>query len=440
VTQRGDLTGEPSGGPFHPGPAFGAGGPVDTPYESPASYQAAESYRSAWWTDALRDPWRDPTTPAAIRVPGVPADPGLPLERPPEQQAPRPVLRLVFLVSLMTALLAGALGGALGYVAAARNGVGVLPGQGEVPPLAKRPPDSVAGVVQETMPSLVTILIHNRNQDGNGSGFVISNDGYVVTNEHVAMAGGPNADLRVVFSDGSTERAKLVGASAESDIAVLKVDRTGLPPVTFGDSDRVVVGDPVIAVGAPLGLQNTVTTGVVSAVDRPVAGGRNDPSVFAAIQTDAPINPGNSGGALLDGGGRVIGVNTAIYTVKSSDDGTGGSIGLGFAIPVNQARRVAAEIVRTGHARNPVIGAEMDTGYSNLTGGVRLAKVDSGGPAAKAGLKAGDVVTKLNGRPLREPLDLVALIRKHAPGSVINVEYLRGSGRHAARITLEADE
>jgi putative serine protease PepD len=431
VTQRGDLAGEPAGGPFHVG-STGAGGPFDTPYES--------SYESPWWTDALRDPWRDPATPAAIRVPGVPADPGPPLEPPPEQPASRPGLRLVFLVSLMTALLAGALGGALGYVVAARNGVGTLVGQGEPPPLAKRPPESVAGVVRDTMPSLVTILIHNRSQDGNGSGFVISADGYVVTNEHVAMAGGADADLRVVFSDGATARAKLVGASAESDIAVLKVDRTGLVPVTFGDSDKVAVGDPAIAVGAPLGLQNTVTTGVVSAVDRPVAGGQNDPSVFAAIQTDAPINPGNSGGALLDGGGRVIGVNTAIYTVKPSDDGSGGSIGLGFAIPVNQAKRVAAEIVRTGHARNPVIGAEMDTSYRNLTGGVRLSKVESEGPAAKAGLKAGDVVTKLNGRPLREPIDLVALIRKHAPGSVINVEYLRGAGRHTARITLGADE
>ncbi|HEX2419780.1 MAG TPA: trypsin-like peptidase domain-containing protein [Micromonosporaceae bacterium] len=450
MTQRGDLTGEPSGGPLNPGPApSGVGWPASSPfqwYESPASYQPAGSYQptpsqeSAWWTDALRDPWRDPAAPAAIRLPGVPADPGPALEPPPEPPTPRPGLRLVFLVSLMTALLAGSLGGALGYVTAARNGISALPGQGEVPPLAKRPPESVAGVVRETMPSLVTILIHNRSQDGNGSGFVISTDGHVVTNEHVAMAGGPKADLRVVFSDGSTERAKLVGASAESDIAVLKVDRTGLTPVTFGDSDRVVVGDPVIAVGAPLGLRNTVTTGVVSAVDRPVAGGRNDPSVFAAIQTDAPINPGNSGGALLDGGGRVVGVNTAIYTVKPSDDGTGGSIGLGFAIPINQAKRVAAEIVRTGHARNPVIGAEMDTNYSTLSGGVRLAEVESGGPAAKGGLKAGDVVTKLNGQPLREPIDLVALIRKHAPGAVINMEYLRGSGRHTARITLGADE
>jgi len=428
VTQRGDLTGEPASGPFHPGPALPG---TDTPYHS---------YESPWWTDALRDPWRNPAAPAAIPVPGVPADPGPPLEPPPEQPAARPGLRMVFLVSVITALLAGALGGALGYVVAARNGVATLPGQAEVPPLAKRPPESVAGVVRETMPSLVTILIHNRSQDGNGSGFVISADGYVVTNEHVAMAGGRDADLRVVFSDGSTERAELVGASPESDIAVLKVARGGLTPVTFGDSDRVAVGDPVIAVGAPLGLQNTVTTGVVSALDRPVAGGRNDPSVFAAIQTDAPINPGNSGGALLDGGGRVIGVNTAIYTVKSSDDGSGGSIGLGFAIPINQAKRVAAEIVKSGRARNPVIGAEIDTAYRSVVGGVKLAALESDGPAAKAGLKAGDVITKLNGRPLREPIDLVALIRKHAPGSVINVEYLRGGGRHAVRITLGADE
>jgi putative serine protease PepD len=365
------------------------------------------------------------------------------LEPPPEQPAGpgrRPTLRLVFLVAVITALLAGGLGGALGYVVAARTGTPAATGDGGTPPLAKRPPDSVAGLVKQVMPSLVTVLINRGSKSGNGSGFVISADGYVVTNQHVALGAGADSSLTVVFSDGSSSSAKLVGTSAESDIAVLKVARQGLEPVTFGDSERVAVGDPVVAVGAPLGLQNTVTTGVVSALDRAVESGEDDPSVFAAIQTDAPINPGNSGGALLDTGGRVIGVNTAIYTIRSDADGKGGSIGLGFAIPINQAKRVALEIVKTGHARSTVVGADVDEDYLSVRGGVLLDTVESGGPADKAGLKPDDVLMKLGDRPLREPIDLVALTRKYAPGTVVSVVYVRGGKQHTTRITLGADE
>ncbi len=398
---------------------------------------------SPWWTDALHDPWRDPQARAAVTVPAVPADPGPPLEPLPEQPAGpggRPTLRLVFLVAVITALLAGGLGGALGYVVAARTGGPAATGDGGTPPLAKRPPDSVAGLVKQVMPSLVTVLINRGSKSGNGSGFVISADGYVVTNQHVALGAGADSSLTVVFSDGSSSSAKLVGTSAESDIAVLKVARQGLEPVTFGNSEQVAVGDPVVAVGAPLGLQNTVTTGVVSALDRAVESGEDDPSVFAAIQTDAPINPGNSGGALLDTGGRVIGVNTAIYTIRSDADGKGGSIGLGFAIPINQAKRVALEIVKTGHARSTVVGADVDEDYLSVKGGVLLDNVESGGPADKAGLKPDDVLMKLGGRPLREPIDLVALTRKYAPGTVVSVVYVRGGKQHTTRITLGADE
>ncbi|MGH3715645.1 MAG: S1C family serine protease [Micromonosporaceae bacterium] len=427
MTDRGNPAGWQGSGPPY-------AGPVPSP---PVTGQSG----SPWWTDALHDPWRDPHAGAAVTVPGVPVDSGPPLEPVPEPpgRSDRPGLRMVLLVALFSALLAGGLGGALGYVAAARNGVGGQPGVDDPPPLAKRPPDSVAGVVKEAMPSLVTVTIRSGGKGGNGSGFVISADGYVVTNEHVALGAGRDADIQVVFSDGSKTKATVVGSSASSDIAVLKVARKGLTPITFGDSDKVAVGDPVIAVGAPMGLRDTVTTGVVSALDRAVAGGDDDPSIFAAIQTDAPINPGNSGGALLDGAGRVIGVNTAIYTVKSGEQESGGSIGLGFAIPINQARRVATEIVQTGHARTPVIGAELDMGYKGGGGGVRLSTVEPGGPAADAGLKGGDIVTRFGGRTLTQAIDLVALIRKHAPGTVVSVEYLRGAEKHTARITLGAD-
>ncbi|MGH3647748.1 MAG: S1C family serine protease [Micromonosporaceae bacterium] len=428
MADRGTPAGWQGGSQPYAGPAVSPGPANGTP-------------TSPWWTDALHDPWRDPSASAAVTVP-VPVDPGPPLEPVPEEapRKDRPALRTMVLIALLSALLAGGLGGALGYVAAARNGIGGQPQDGGVPPLAKRPADSVAGVVKEAMPSLVTVLIRSGDKGGNGSGFVISSDGYVVTNEHVATGAGSDATIRVAFSDGTAAGATVVGSSKESDIAVLKVNRKGLTPVTFGDSDKVAVGDPVIAVGAPLGLQNTVTTGVVSALDRPVSGGKDDPSVFAAIQTDAPINPGNSGGALLDGAGRVIGVNTAIYTVKSGEQESGGSIGLGFAIPINQARRVASEIVKTGSARNPVIGAELDMSYQSAAGGVRLGKVTGGGPADEAGLKDGDVVSKFQGRVLAEAIDLVALIRKYAPDTVIAVEYLRAGEKHSTRITLGADE
>ncbi|MGH2601004.1 MAG: S1C family serine protease, partial [Dehalococcoidia bacterium] len=395
---------------------------------------------SPWWTDAQRDPWRDPNAHAAIHVPGQPADPGPPLEPLPEEKpAPAgvPRTRALFLVVLITALLAGGLGGALGYVVAARNGIAGNQTDPGVPPLAKRPPESVAGVVKKAMPSMVTVLIRKGDRGGTGSGFVISADGYIVTNAHVAKGAGSDAQVSVRFHDGQAAQARVVATAPTTDVAVLKVERKDLSPVTFGDSERVAVGDPVIAVGAPLGLQDTVTTGVVSALDRPVSSREDDPSdAFAAIQTDAAINPGNSGGALLDGAGRVIGVNTAIYTLTRGEEEGSGSIGLGFAIPINQARRIATEIIKSGEARETVLGAEVDPQYESVTGGAKLHSVASDGPASKAGLKSGDVVTSLSGRPLAGAIDLVALVRKHAPGTVISLEYQRDGATRKAKVTL----
>ncbi|MQA24153.1 MAG: PDZ domain-containing protein [Micromonosporaceae bacterium] len=426
--------------PCQAGPQSGASAVNSSARPASNGFAATPTGASPWWTDALNDPWRDPNAQAAVTVPGRPADPGPPLEPLPEERpsgggtAP---MRVVFLVVFITALLAGGLGGALGYVVAARSGGGVATAPGDVPPLAKRPPKSVAGVVQQVMPSLVTVIIRKGDRGGNGSGFVVSADGYIVTNAHVATGAGDDADITVRFHDGETARAELVAAAPNTDIAVLKVKRDDLAPVTFGDSDGVAVGDPVIAVGAPLGLQDTVTTGVVSALDRAVSGSEDDPAdAFAAIQTDAAINPGNSGGALLDGAGRVIGVNTAIATLKRGEDDSGGNIGLGFAIPVNQAKRIATEIIKSGKARETVLGVQVDTGYQDANGGVKLASVDSGGPAGKAGLEKGDVVTRVNKRALYEAIDLVALVRKYAPGTVISLEYRRGGESRKARVTV----
>ncbi|MGA8112791.1 MAG: trypsin-like peptidase domain-containing protein [Actinocatenispora sp.] len=376
--------------------------------------------------------------------------PGPPLDHLPPPTPPgagggrRPVgLSLV----LVIALLAGALGGALGYLGAARSGGGssVLGASAtDKPDSVDRAPDSVAGVVRKVLPSVVTVLIHTDQVEGNGSGFVVSSSGYIITNNHVASAGS-GGQLRVAFSDGTTAGATVKGTDPESDLAVLKVDKEGLTPIKFGDSDRLAVGDPVIAIGAPLGLSNTVTAGIVSDLDRPVLTGKDAGSeaYMAAIQTDAAINPGNSGGPLLDGAGRVVGINSAILTLSGADSGgesKSGNIGLGFSIPINQAKRVADDIIATGKARRTVIGATIDTSFRGPNGGVRLSKITSGGPADKAGLKSGDVITRYDHHLLAEPTDLIAFIRKDAPGSLASVEYEREGSKHSASVTLAADE
>jgi putative serine protease PepD len=342
---------------------------------------------------------------------------------------------------MVAALLAGTLGGALGFAAAARlsGDTVTLGGTGPdgVPSLADRAPASVAGIAKKVQPSVVSIEISSAGTRGNGSGFVVSTDGYVVTNNHVAAPAANGGALRVVFQDGTYSAATIVGLDPNSDIAVLRIRRGNLPAVQFGDSDKVAVGDPVVAFGSPLGLAGTVTSGIVSALDRPVVTGgedRSEASYMAALQTDAAINPGNSGGPLVDGSGRVIGVNSAIATLAGSS-GRAGSIGLGFSIPINQAKRIAEEIIATGHAKRTVIGAKLDMAYTNPAGGVRLAEVPEG-PAQQAGLRDGDVITEFNGRRVSDPTDLIALIRKFPAGAKVRVGYTRGGQSRTVEVTL----
>jgi putative serine protease PepD len=348
-------------------------------------------------------------------------------------------LATLFLVMAVTAILAGALGGTLGYVFATR--AGGLPETNRVGggPLAQRPPDSLAGIVKRVLPSVVTVRVRNGNGFAIGSGFIASSDGYLITNDHVVSGG--NGSATVTFSDGNAASARVVGSDPQSDVAVLKIDQSGLTPVRFGDSDAVQPGDPVLAIGSPLALANTVTYGIVSAVDRPVeADEPGGPTrYYAAIQTDAAINHGNSGGPLVDMAGQVIGINSVITSASSADENTPGTVGLAFAIPINQAKRLANEIINTGKARRTVIGAELDGAYRSLAGGVRLGTVEPNGPAAAAGLRTGDVLTRLDGRPLDEPADLIALVRKYAPGTAVKVEYVRGGAHLTTQVTLAAD-
>jgi len=398
---------------------------------------------SAWWSDALGDPWRDPHAPTAVVVRSpVESTTGAQPEAVTDPDAVRsPRVAPVFLVAVITALLAGALGGALGYVVAVRGGAGngaVLGAPaGTAPAGAHRPPESLAGVAERLLPSVVTVRVGGAQGSSVGSGFVATADGYVITNQHVLE--GSTGRATVVFSDGSTASATVVGQDPESDIAVIKVSRGGLVPVEFGDSDALAVGDPVLAFGSPLALANTVTAGIVSAVDRTIQAGEPGGQLryYAAIQTDAAVNQGNSGGPLVDSAGRVVGVNSVIKSL-AADQEEAGNIGLAFAIPINQAKRISQDIINTGKARRTVIGAQVSD-VAAPGGGVRLAGVDPAGPAAQAGLRSGDIVLKLGGRPLAEATDLIALVRKYAPGSVVAVEYRRGTRSLTASVTLAAD-
>jgi putative serine protease PepD len=287
------------------------------------------------------------------------------------------------------------------------------------------------------MPSVVTIRIDDDlGTAAIGSGFIVSGNGYIVTNDHVVQ--GMNKPATVLFSDYTTTTATLVGSDPESDIAVLKVAKSGLPAVTFGDSDSVAVGDPVLAIGAPLDLPNTVTYGIVSALRRPleISAGAGPTRFYAAIQTDAAVNHGNSGGPLVDGSGRVIGVDAAIESPSTSNS-EAGNIGLAFAIPINQARRIAQQIIGGGKVVHTVIGATTPSSYqSDPNGGVPLATVTPAGPADNAGLKAGDLVLLIGGSQLTSAGDLIALVRQYAPDTVVPVVYLRAGVRHTAQVKL----
>ncbi len=364
-----------------------------------------------------------------------PGGPALEPAEQPKSTGSRPGLGLVLLVAIISALLSGALGGTLGYVFASRKGV-TTSQLGSGGSLTQRPPDSLAGVAKKVLPSVVTVAAsRGGGVVATGSGFVVSSDGYLITNDHVVI--GSVGAILVRFNDGNVLSGRVVGTLPESDVAVVKIDKTNLPAVEFGDSDAVQVGDPVLAVGSPQGLYNTVTSGIVSAVDRPIElpGSGADPTrYYAAIQTDATIDHGSSGGPLFDAAGRVIGVT-------SSGAGTGGdqdhAIGLNFAIPINQAKRIAQEIISTGAAHRTVIGASFDSSYQGV--GVKLGTVDPGGPAANAGLRTADVLVRIEATPLEQPSDAIALIRKYPPGAAVTVQYQRAGESHTVRVTLVAD-
>jgi putative serine protease PepD len=391
-----------------------------------------------WWSDALNDPWRNPESPAVIMTSSAPTPPPEPVADLPT--GPPRSLGLVAVISLVVGLLSGALGAAIGYNAAVRNdGPAVALGSGSTkaaPP--QRPPESLAALVARVMPSVVTVSGVSSQGESLGSGFFITTDGYILTNEHV-IADLPEDGIRVTLSDTRTLTSHVVGRDEESDLAVLKVDHGDFRPVELADSDSVAVGDQVVAVGSPLALSGTVTAGIVSALDRTIEtsdlGGVQ--RYYAAIQTDAAVNRGNSGGPLFDMAGRVIGINSVIKSLAENGE-EAGNIGIAFAIPINQASRVASEIIDTGRARRTVIGAEIES-YRGPGGGARLTSISSGGPAASAGLRSGDIVQRLGKHVIEAPHDLIALVRRFDPGTVVTLVYRGGSSTLTASVTLAAD-
>jgi putative serine protease PepD len=338
---------------------------------------------------------------------------------------------------VVLALVAGLLGGVLGGDATKgliSSGVNLVSSTSTI----ERSPDSVAGLAARVLPSVVSIETTSADGGATGSGFVIDANGYLLTNNHV-VAG--SLTIKVLLNDGREFAARILGRDESYDLAVLKIEASGLKALQLGDSEKVQVGDPVIAIGSPLGLSGTVTQGIISAKNRPVTAGDDESdsatSFISALQTDAAINPGNSGGPLVDATGAVIGVNSAIASLGSSGSG---SIGLGFAIPINQARKTADQLIKNGKATYPVIGVAIDMNYNGV--GALIAKSASailpGGPAAKAGLRAGDLITEIDGKKINAPEELIVEVRTHNVGDEVTITYIRGTKTNTAKLILIA--
>ena len=356
----------------------------------------------------------------------------------------KPGRRIGIPAALAMAVLAGSVGGAVGYSAAqsGRSLFDIHAKLSSVNSVIERRPDSVAALAARVIPSVVSITTSTPNGGGTGSGFVLRSDGYLLTNNHVvADAIGSDGNqisgaLQVQFSDGRTLSGQVVGRDPSYDLAVVKVNISGLTALPLGNSDKIQVGDSVIAIGSPLGLSGTVTTGIISAKNRAVTtSGSLSPgnSFINALQTDAAINPGNSGGPLVDATGAVIGVNSAIASLGSSLGGQSGSIGLGFAIPINQAKRTAEELIRSGKSSHPIIGVSLDTAFGGP--GARIATttgaVSTDSPAAKAGLLPGDIIVAIDGRRVANSDELIVAIRIHAPGDRVVLTYVRNRAPEA---------
>ncbi|MGQ0844607.1 MAG: S1C family serine protease [Sporichthyaceae bacterium] len=373
----------------------------------------------------------------------------------PAPQHPTASRRSIAMLAVV-ALSAGLLGGGIGALAVgdasdapASTSTSTAATSPVIKPVSAAPADTAQAVAAKVAPSVVSIDVRNvspqggffggpaaNRVEGSGSGVVIGEDGLILTNNHVAGAG----DLTVTFADGRAFPATLVKADPVTDLAVIKAEGIDdARPIAFGKSSELVVGQNVYAMGSPLGLSGTFTAGIVSALHRPVVpqaqAGSAHQSVIDAIQTDAPINPGNSGGALVDGAGNLVGITSAIAALG---DGSG-SIGLGFAIPIDQAKVVAEKLARGETVAHGQLGVQVGDAVGETVRGAALQAIVPGGAADKAGLRAGDVVTGFDGRPIGAADALLAGVRSEQPGTTHELTYVRGGQTKKTTVTLGSD-
>jgi putative serine protease PepD len=363
---------------------------------------------------------------------------------------------------IAAALLCGLIGGGVGAgatlatrpdpTASASSTAATLPAAA---PVGKADVESVAAKV---LPSVVSIEASGSAGSGTGSGIILDNDGHILTNNHVVVPAASGGSLKVTLNDGRSGTATIVGRDPVSDLAVIKISLNNLDPITWGNSSTLKVGQEVVAIGSPLGLSGTVTSGIVSALNRPVLTEiadeqqqqqqQQDPSAqqqqqssqttaVDAIQTDAAINPGNSGGALVDMAGRLVGINSAIATLGGSESSQSGSIGLGFSIPAKVAAPIVDQLIKTGKATHAKLGASV--GDSTSPDGAQVSAVDSGSAAAQAGLETGDVVTAVDGRVIPDSDSLVAAVRSYRPGDKVTLTVVSGGKTNSVTVTLGSD-
>ncbi|MGV1003533.1 MAG: S1C family serine protease [Candidatus Nanopelagicales bacterium] len=452
---------------------------VPASYQSPGTFQAPGGYpagyqsggQSAWgsapapdaqawqsagaptWSSAYEQTTALPTGGSGQGYQGY-ATTAAPATTAPPARKSRAGLAVAGLA--VAGLLGGLVGGGAVYALSDRNHSDTSTSAALLAPtasedLSPRADNSIAAIAQAVSPAVISVAVAAGQLSGSGSGVVIRKDGYILTNNHVVEAAATTtsgsgqgqrstaATLTVKLSNGDSKSATIVGRAPSDDLAVIKIDADNLTPITLGNSDNVQVGDTAIAIGSPLGLDGTVTAGIISALNRPVNAGDSsggETSFINAIQTDAAINPGNSGGALVNADGQLIGINSAIATLS---DGTSqsGSIGLGFAIPVNQARRIAEELITNGKATKPVIGVTLNMQFTGT--GAEVNSVTAGGPAADAGVQAGDIITAVDGKRISDGTELIVAIRSHSPGDTLTLTVERSGNSTDLKVKLGSE-
>ncbi|MBK5305857.1 MAG: trypsin-like peptidase domain-containing protein [Frankiaceae bacterium] len=434
--------------------------PSTAPYGETTAFGAQPYGTAPYGATSHHEPYAGTTTTATAPLWGEPVATGAPAWGYPTDTiggpAPGPAPKRAGLLAAVGTSLAVALvaGGTAGYVAGRQSDNGALTDPsaslgtgGATASTLNRAPESVAGIAARVLQSVVNISVSSPSgESGTGSGVVIRSDGYVLTNNHVVDASGAKVTVSFNGAESVEVPAQIVGRDPDTDLAVIKVQTSKtLVPAALGQSRSLVVGDPVVAIGSPLGLAGTVTTGIISALNRtvnvPGEGGGRTP-LFNAIQTDAAINPGNSGGALVDAKGQVIGINSAIATLGAGGFGSdqGGSIGVGFAIPIDEARSVAEELIRTGTATHPAIGVKALRSPDPNKPGAVVQEVLPGAPAERAGLQPGDLITAVNGTRVQSVDELIIAIREHKIGQTVTLTYYRNGKKSTVRVTLEDNQ